>query len=71
MDPLSDQLCRACRECADTNSIGVLSHEFGIAKTAISRLIVGERGVSAKTLDKLDAMLGLFLTRDGKAAQRC
>lgn len=70
MDTLSEQLRRACREYADAHSIGVLARELGMDKAAVSRLIRGERGLSAETLDRLGAVLGLKIVSASKPRKR-
>lgn len=66
MESLSDQIRRAAREYADANSIGALARELGMDKAAVSRLIRGERGLSAETLDRLGTVLGLRIVWDAQ-----
>jgi len=60
--PLTEQLRHAVLNCAQTQY--ALSKATGIDKTAMSRFINGERGVSMQVLDKLGEYLGLRIVTD-------
>ena len=63
---LTDQLRRIVRESGRT--LGELSQETGIHKSALSRFLTGERGVSVSALDTLGEYFGLsFTVKPGKS----
>jgi len=55
--PLTEQLRQAVLNCGETQY--AVCKATGIDKTALSRFINGERGVSMKVLDTLGEYLGL------------
>jgi transcriptional regulator with XRE-family HTH domain len=60
---ITDQLRRIIDTCGLTRYR--IAKETGISESALSRLLSGERGVSAKALDKLGALLDLELVMHG------
>jgi transcriptional regulator with XRE-family HTH domain len=60
--PLTEQLRHAVLNCGQTQY--ALCKATGIDKTALSRFINGERGVSMQVLDKLGEYLGLWIVTD-------
>jgi transcriptional regulator with XRE-family HTH domain len=60
--PLTEQLRQAVLNCGQTQYS--LCKATGIDKTALSRFINGERGVSMKVLDTLGEYLGLRIVAD-------
>jgi transcriptional regulator with XRE-family HTH domain len=65
---LTEQLRQAVLNCGETQY--AVCKATGIDKTALSRFINGERGVSMKVLDTLGEYLGLQIVNDkpkGKA----
>ncbi len=60
-ETLTDQLRRIIAESGKT--LGQISRDTGIDKSALSRFLSGERGVSAAVLDMLGDYLGLRFTR--------
>lgn len=66
--PLTEQLRQAVLNCGETQY--AVCKATGIDRTALSRFINGERGVSMKVLDTLGEYLGLRIVADkpkGKA----
>jgi len=66
---LSDQL-RAEIERARTSgemSRYRLAKETGITQAILSRFATGKAGITMETADKIGAVLGLTLTREGKS----
>ena len=59
-DKLSDQLRQIIKDC-DLSQYA-LTKQTGIDKSALSRFVRGERGLSIKALDKLGECLGLSFT---------
>ena len=55
--PLTEQLRQAVLNCGETQY--ALCKATGIDKTALSRFVNGERGVSMKVLDRLGEYLKL------------
>ena len=60
--PLTEQLRQAVLNCGETQY--AVCKATGIDKTALSRFINGERGVSMKVLDTLGEYLGLRIVAD-------
>lgn len=60
-ETLTDQLRRFLESSGE--SMYAIAEATGIDKSALSRFLSGERGVSAKALDKLGEHLGLELRR--------
>jgi len=54
---LTDQLRAAVAGCGRT--LGQITRDTGIDKSALSRFVNGERGVSMEALDQLGEYLGL------------
>jgi transcriptional regulator with XRE-family HTH domain len=61
-EKLTDQLRRIVTDSGET--LGQIARDTGIAKSARSRFLNGERGVSAHVLDQLGAYLGLRIVAD-------
>ena len=59
---LTDQLRRAVVESG--KSLGQITRDTGIHKSALSRFVNGERGVSCEAMDALGKYLGLRLVDD-------
>ena len=59
---LTDELRRIMADCGKT--LGQISRDTGIDKTALSRFLKGERGVSCAVMDKLGEYLGLRIVAD-------
>lgn len=56
---LTEQLRGIVRDCGKT--LGELARETGVDKSALSRFLRGERGLSMEGLDKVGACLGLAI----------
>ncbi len=66
---LTDELRRIVAGCGKT--LGEISRDTGIDKTALSRFLSGERGVSCAVMDKLGEYLGLeIVVRKQRTRQR-
>lgn len=59
---LTSQLRQAVAECGMT--LGELSRATGVDKSALSRFLNGERGVSCAVMDTLGEYLGLRLVKN-------
>jgi transcriptional regulator with XRE-family HTH domain len=57
---LTEQLRRVVQESGKT--LGELARETGVDKSALSRFLRGERGLSMEGLDKVGECLGLKIT---------
>ena len=67
-DKLSDQLRQIVEDCGlGQNEI---ARRAGVDKSALSRFVNGERGLSMKALDKVGKCLGLSFTTRGKFKKR-
>jgi transcriptional regulator with XRE-family HTH domain len=66
---LTDQLRQIIADSGMT--MGEVSRAAGIDKTGLSRFLSGERGVSAKVLDKIGALYGLRFTIDKPNGKEC
>jgi len=64
---ITDQLRRLIDSCGLTRYR--IAKETGISESALSRLLSGERGVSAKALDKIGELLDLELVMHGQHAK--
>jgi plasmid maintenance system antidote protein VapI len=58
---LTEQLRQAVADSG--NTLGTLARETGIDKSALSRFVNGERGLSMKAIDALGDCLGLEIKR--------
>ena len=58
---LTGQLRAIVRDCGKT--LGELARETGVDKSALSRFLRGERGLSMEGLDKLGQCLGLAIVQ--------
>jgi len=65
---LTEQLRRAVADSGRT--LGDLTRATGIDKSALSRFVNGERGVSMKALDALGEYLGLGIVQVSKARRK-
>lgn len=65
---MTDQLRRIVAESG--MSLGQLSRATGIDKSALSRFVNGERGVSMQALDALGECLGLGIVKVRKTKSR-
>jgi hypothetical protein len=61
-DELSEQLRRIVADCGKT--LGQITRDTGIDKSALSRFLSGERGVSVEVMDKLGRYLALRIVAD-------
>lgn len=61
---LSEQLYGQLRQAIDQSgrSRYSIAQETGISEATLSKLYLGQRGLSSKALDKLGACLGLTIT---------
>jgi len=65
---LTDQLRAAVVESGLT--LGQITRDTGIDKSALSRFVNGERGVSMEALDKLGEYLGLRIVKTRKPQEK-
>lgn len=65
---LIDQLRRVVADSDKT--LGALSRETGINKSALSRFVNGERGLSMEAIDGLGQCLGLRIVADKPRAKK-
>jgi len=65
---LTDQLRAAVVESGLT--LGQITRDTGIDKSALSRFVNGERGVSMEALDKVGEYLGLRIVGDKPRARK-
>ena len=65
---LTDELRRIVAGCDKT--LGQISRETGIDKTALSRFVNGERGVSCAVMDKLGEYLRVRIVADNPPAKK-
>ena len=64
-DRLSEQLRRIVADSGKT--LGQITRDTGIDKSALSRFVNGERGVSMEAMDKLGEYLGLRIVKATKS----
>ena len=64
-DRLSEQLRRIVANSGKT--LGQITRDTGIDKSALSRFVNGERGVSMEAMDKLGEYLGLRIVKATKS----
>jgi DNA transposition AAA+ family ATPase len=62
-DSLTDQVRQAASKCGASQH--ALAREAGIDKTALSRFVSGQRGLSMEALDALADVLRLSIVADG------
>jgi transcriptional regulator with XRE-family HTH domain len=67
-ETLTDQLRRIVADSGRT--LGQITRDTGIDKSALSRFLSGERGVSAHVLDQLGDYLGLRIVTDKPRAKK-
>jgi transcriptional regulator with XRE-family HTH domain len=67
-EKLTDQLRRVVIDSGKT--LGQITRDTGIAKSALSRFLSGERGVSAHVLDRLGEYFGLRIVVDEPRAKK-
>ena len=65
---LTDQLRRAVVDSKKT--LGTLARETGIDKSALSRFVNGERGLSMEALNALGENLGLRIVAGNRKAKK-
>lgn len=65
---LTDQLRRAVADSGKT--LGELARETGIDKSALSRFVNGERGLSMEALDAIGDYLGLRIVASKPQAKK-
>lgn len=63
-ETLTEELRRIVAGCGKAQ--GEISRDTGIDKTALSRFLSGERGVSCAVMDKLGEYLGLRIVKATK-----
>jgi transcriptional regulator with XRE-family HTH domain len=67
-EKLTDQLRRIVASCGKT--LGQIARDTGIDKTALSRFLNGERGVSCAVMDTLGEYFGLRIVADKPQAKK-
>lgn len=67
-EKLTDQLRRIVAESG--KSLGQITRDTGIDKSALSRFVNGERGLSMEALDKIGEYLGLRFAADKRRKSR-